>query len=178
MGQITQILIVKTIHFKDGTKQYKNELYQCHWGHGRTMFMALMASLWKHSAPIISDCLKNMKIDLNNSHPFSYNTIDHPSASKEELNDCMMNTELSEEKIDKFLLDLSNDSGYMIFHHDIYETDKLYANEKYHLTMKQETKDKLVKINPIEYMDQHSICTSDFIKAWKAFAEYWKIETE
>lgn len=29
MGQITQILVVKTIHLKDGTKQHKNELYQC-----------------------------------------------------------------------------------------------------------------------------------------------------
>lgn len=53
MGQITQILVVKTIHFKDGTKQHKNELYQSHWGHGRTMFMALMSALWKHSHIIL-----------------------------------------------------------------------------------------------------------------------------
>lgn len=171
MGQITQILVVKTVHFKDGIKQHKNELYQCHGGHGRTMFMALM---------VVSRCLKDIKRDYNNAHPFSYCTIDHPSASKEELDDEMVGVELSEEQIDKFLLNLPNHSGYMIFYHDIYETDELYASEKYRLTMKQKTEqnDKLVKLNPVEYMDQYSNCTPDFISAWKAFAKYWKIQTE
>ena len=54
--------------------------------------------------------------------------------------------ELSEEQIDNFLLQLFNHSGYMIFYYDTYETDDLYANRKYRLTMKQQTKqnDKLV----------------------------------
>ena len=98
MGQITQILVVKTVHFKDGTKQHKNELYQCH----------------------------------------------------------------------------------MIFYYDTYETDDLYANRKYRLTMKQQTEqnDKLVKLSPVEYMNQYSNCTPDFIEAWKSFAQYWQIKTE
>lgn len=180
MGQITQILVVKTIHFKDGTKQHKNELYQCHWGHGRTMFMALMAALWKHSELVVSRCLKDIKQDYNNAHPFSYHTIDHPSASKEELDDGMSDVELSEEQIDNFLLQLFNHSGYMIFYYDIYETNNLYANRKYRLTMKQKTEqnDKLVKLSPVEYMNQYSNCTPDFIEAWKAFTQYWEIETE
>ena len=77
---------------------------------------------------------------------FSYHTIDHPSVSNEELDDGMSNMELSEEQIDNFLLQLFNHSGYMIFYYDTYETDDLYANRKYRLTMKQQTKqnDKLV----------------------------------
>lgn len=155
-------------------------MYQCHWGHGRTMFMALMAALWKRSELVVSDCLKDIKRDYNNAHPFSYCTIDHPSASKEELDDSMIDSELSEEELDKFLLNLPNDSGYMIFYHDIYETDELYANEQYRLTMKQKTdqEDKLVKIVPIEYMDQYSTCTSNFIETWQSFAKYWEIKTE
>lgn len=180
MGQITQILVVKTIHFKDGTKQHKNELYESHWGHGRTMFMALMSALWKHSQPVISDYLKDMTKDYDSTHPFSYRTIDHPSVYDEALDDGMVNTELSEEQIDNFLLQLWNHSGYMIFYYDTYETDDLYASRKYRLTMKQKTEqnDKLVKLNPVEYMDQYLNCTPDFIEAWKAFVEYWEIQTE
>lgn len=180
MGQITQILVVKTVHFKDGIKQHKNELYQCHWGHGRTMFMALMAALWKRSELVVSRCLKDIKRDYNNAHPFSYCTIDHPSASKEKLDDGMVGVELSEEQIDKFLLNLPNHSGYMIFYYDTYETDDLYASRKYRLTMKQKTEqnDKLVKLSPVEYMNQYSNCTPNFIEAWKAFAKYWQIQTE
>lgn len=180
MGQITQILVVKTIHFKDGTKQHKNELYESHWGHGRTMFMTLMSALWKHSQPVISDYLKDMTKDYDSTHPFSYRTIDHPSVYDEALDDGMVDTELSEEQIDNFLLQLWNHSGYMIFYYDTYETDDLYANRKYRLTMKQQTEqnDKLVKLSPVEYMNQYSNCTPDFIEAWKAFAQYWQIKTE
>ena len=38
------MLVLKTIHFKDGTKKHKNELYHFQWGFGRTMFMALMSA--------------------------------------------------------------------------------------------------------------------------------------
>lgn len=121
-----------------------------------------------------------MAKDFNNAHPFSYHTIDHPSLSNEELDDGMSDVELSEEQIDNFLLQLWNHSGYMIFYYDSYETDDLYANRKYRLTMKQQTEqnDKLVKLSPVEHMNQYSNCTPDFIEAWKSFAQYWEIKTE
>lgn len=186
MGQRTQMLVLKTIHFKDGTKKHKNELYNFQWGFGRTMFMALMAALWKHSHPTIARYLSNMNADFEQNHPFSYHTIDHPSGSNidNKFDEGMIDSELSEEEIDKFLVKLDNNDGYMIFHHDIYETDELYADTKYRVTMKQhvtfgEFDGYLMKQTPEQYMAQYSdFCDEDFVSAWQSFAKYWEIQTE
>ena len=189
MGQRTQMLVLKTIHFKDGTKKHKNELYHFQWGFGRTMFMALMSALWKHSSPVISDFLNNMQADFKQTHPFLYNTIDHPSGFNidNEFDDGMISSELSEADIDQFLVKLDNNDGYMIFHHDIYEADEpneLYADTKYRVTMKQhvtfdEFDGYLTKETPEQYMEQYSdFCDEEFVSAWQAFAKYWEIQTE
>ena len=176
------MLVLKTIHFKDGTKKHKNELYHFQWGFGRTMFMALMAALWKHSHPTISRYLNNMNAE---NHPFSYHTIDHPSGFNidNEFNDGMIDSELSEEEIDKFLVKLDNNDGYMIFHHNIYETDELYADTKYRVTMKQYVEfgelEHFVTKTPEQYMAQYTdFCDEDFVSAWQSFAKYWEIQTE
>lgn len=182
MGQRTQMLVLKTIHFKDGTKKHKNELYHFQWGYGRTMFMALMAALWKYSHPTISRYLSNMNAE---HHPFSYRTIDHPSGFNidNEFDDGMIDSELSEAEIDKFLVKLDNNDGYMIFHHDIYETDELYADTKYRVTMKQYVEfgelEHFVTKTPERYMEQYSdLSNEEFVTAWKTFAKYWEIQTE
>mgnify|MGYP000924078718 CR=1 FL=1 len=183
MGQRTQMLVLKTIHFKDGTKKHKNELYNFQWGFGRTMFMALMTALWKYSHPNISRYLNNMNTE---NHPFSYRTIDHPSGFNidNEFDEGMIDSELSETEIDQFLVKLDNNDGYMIFHHDIYETDELYADTKYRVTMKQhvtfgEFDGYLMKQTPEQYMAQYSdFCDEDFVSAWKTFAQYWEVQTE
>ena len=179
MGQRTQMLVLKTINFKDGTKKHKNELYHFQWSFGRTMFMALMSALWKHSHSTISRYLNNMNAE---NHPFSYHTIDHPSGSNidNKFDEGMIDSELSEEEIDKFLVKLDNNDGYMIFHHDIYETDELYADTKYRVTMKQYVElEQFVTKTPEQYMAQYTdFCDEDFVSAWQSFAKYWEIQTE
>lgn len=174
MGQRTQILVLKTIHFKNGTKAHKNELYHAQWGLGRTMFIALMAGLWKNCYAAISSSF----------HPFSYQTIDHPSVINinEEFDDGMEYSELSEERMDKFLSGLDNNDGYMIVYHDIYETEALRAKEDLRVVMKQSKTfkygDKLISMTPEKYMKQFpEYCTPDFIKAWKSFVQYKDIDT-
>lgn len=71
----------------------------------------------------------------------------------------------------------------MIFRHDIYETDELYADTKYCVTMKQYVEfgelEHLVTKTPEQYMEQYSdFCDEDFVSAWQAFAKYWEIQTE
>lgn len=182
MGQRTQMLVLKTIHFKDGTKQHKNELYHFQWGFGRTMFMALMSALWKHSEPVISRFLKDADLINNPSHPFAYHTIDHPSSDiiDRDFDSGMIDMELSDQVIDVFLNSLANNDGYMVFYHDVYETDNLYAKQQYRLVMKQRLDENgvLVSLTPEEYMEQYSTyCTPDFIDAWTAFARYHEINT-
>lgn len=185
MGQRTQILVLKTIHLKNGTKAHKNELYHAQWGLGRTMFMALMAGLWKNCYAAISSSLKDFKEpDDYAHHPFSYQTIDHPSVINinEEFDDGMEHPEISEERMDKFLSGLDNNDGYMIVYHDIYETESLRAKEDFRVIMKQsktfKSGDKLISMTPEKYMKQFpEYCTPDFIKAWKSFVQYKDIDT-